>query len=360
MKIAILSFYSGHIERGVETWTHQLANRLSENHEVWVIQNGLAPSSTKYKVYSTKMKVDWNIPDYGGTVLRRLFLDYWSILIAVSTLKSIVFLWRENFDIVIPTSGGWQPAFIRIITWLRRKKMVIVGHSGIGWDDRNNLWCFPDSFVALSSYAKKWAERANPFIRVDHIPDGVDLKKFDARGERIDLGLRRPIVLCVSALIPTKRVELVIKAVAKLKNVSLCVVGKGDLREELNKLGRSLMGNRFALFEFSFDEMPKVYRSCNVLVSASLPFYSFEMVLLEAMASGIPVVANNDPIRKEIVGNAGFLADPTNIDLFANAIQVALYKNWADKPRKQAEKFDWEKVTKMYDSLFKKLIEHKR
>ncbi len=45
---------------------------------------------------------------------------------------------------VIPVNGGWMPAILRIVTWLYGGKLVISGQSGIGWDDRNNLWCFPD------------------------------------------------------------------------------------------------------------------------------------------------------------------------------------------------------------------------
>lgn len=356
MKIAILSFFSGYYERGVETWAHQLANYLSKNHEVWVIQNEKPTRPAKYKIYSTQLRVNWKVPNYNNTLLRRLFLDYWSILIAISTLKSIGFLWRMNFDIIIPTSGGWQPAIIRILTWLRRKKMVIAGQSGIGWDERNNLWCFPDFFVALSSYAKKWAERVNPLVNVEYIPNAVDLKRFRPSGGSVNLGVKRPIVLCVSALILTKRIDLVIKAVAKLKNASLCVVGRGELERDLRKLGRTLLGERFTLAEFSFEDMPKVYRACDVLASASLPFYSFEIVLIEAMASGLPVVANNDPIRKEIVGGAGILVDPTDVDSFASAIQKALKSHWGNRPRQQAKKFSWERVAKMYENLFVKLL----
>ena len=60
--------------------------------------------------------------------------------------------------------------------------------------------------------------------------------------------------------------------------------------------------------------------------------------MVEAMASGLPVVATDDPIRREIVGDAGLFVDPTDTNKFANTIEKALNTNWGEKPRKQAEK----------------------
>ena len=155
MKIAILSFYSGHVARGIETWTHQLANRLGRKHEIWVFQNGEKLDYSKYRTVSTGLKIDLSAEEYKKSLFRRVFVDYRSRIIAVFTLLIIPTLWREKFDIIIPTSGGWQPAFIRILTWLRGGRMVIVGHTGIGWDEKNNVFSFPDVFVGLSSYAKR-------------------------------------------------------------------------------------------------------------------------------------------------------------------------------------------------------------
>ena len=50
---------------------------------------------------------------------------------------------NEKYDVVVPLNGGWQPALLRIITWVYGGKVVISGQAGMGWDDRNNLWCFP-------------------------------------------------------------------------------------------------------------------------------------------------------------------------------------------------------------------------
>lgn len=356
MKIAFLNIYNGVIDRGAETFVKELAKSLSKNHEVAVFQSGDKRSGEHYKIVQIPVKWNWRNKSGVGTIRAFFFLDYWNRQIAYFTLKAIPILVKERFDIVVPVNGGWQPALIRLITWLYGGKMIISGQSGIGWDDRNNLWCFPNIFVATSTFAKNWAKRANPFVKADYIPNGVDTRKFNPRGGSLGIQLEKPRVLCVGALIPTKRIDLAIRAVAKIKGVSLLVVGDGDLKEEIESLGRELLGDRFQLIKVSFEEMPEVYRTADIFTVPSESYYSFEIVLAEAMATNLPVVANDDPIRREIVGKAGILVDPTNSDEYAKALEKALDTEWGDRPRNQAKKFDWDIIAKKYEDLFKRLL----
>jgi glycosyltransferase involved in cell wall biosynthesis len=281
-----------------------------------------------------------------------MFLDAQSLAILKFTLKNFGKVWREKYDIVIPLNGGWQPALMRIITWLRGGKMIIVGESGIGWDDMNNLWCFPDTFVAISTYAKKWAKKINPFCKVVYIPNGVDTKRFTPDGSGLKHNLNKPVILTVAALTKSKRIDLVIKAVAGVENASLLICGKGEEKDQLQALGKRLLGNRFKIIEQDYDQMPEVYRSANLFTLVSTSVHAFEIVLVEAMASGLPVVANQDPIREEIVGDAGYLVNPTEITKYTEKIQKVLSMNWGDKPHKQAEKFNWDKISTDYENLF--------
>jgi len=333
MKIIFLNIYQNLIDRGAETFVKEVSERLS-------------------KIYEVKIFFGKKVPPTRWAILWRLFVDPQGLAIALFTLKNLPAIWRGKYDVVIPVNGGWMPAIIRVVTWLYGGKMIISGQSGIGWDDRNNLWCFPDVFIAISTRAKLWAKRANPLIKVKYIPNGVDLKKFQITNSKLQINLKKPIILCVAALTKTKRIDLVIKAVAKLRDVSLLVVGDGDLRSKIYDLGSKMLGDRFKLTKLPFEDMPQVYRVADVFTLTSEPYYSFEIVLAEAMASGLPVVANNDPIRREIVGEAGLFVDPTNIDLYAKTLEKALNMKWGNKPRNQAEKFSWDKITKKYEELF--------
>jgi len=360
MKIAFLSFYSGHVNRGVETMVLELASRLSKNNDVTVFQSVENSFKTSYRVKIIPDSIDWNTTDHSTSITRRLFVDYWSLKIAKFTLKLLPIVWDEKFDIVIPLNGGWQPAFVRIMTWLYGGKMVISGQTGIGWDEKNNLMAFPNTYIGLNSKATKWAKTFNPLLKTIYIPNGVDLNRFISNGDVYKINLKKPIILAVGAFTEQKRMNLVIKAAAKMKDASLVIVGGGgDLRLSLEKEGSLLLNGRFEILSVPFEEMPKIYRSASVFTLPSRSSEAFGNVLVEAMASGLPVVATDDPIRKEIVGDAGLLVDPTNTKEYAKTLQKTLNTKWGDKPRKQAEKFSWDQIAEQYETLFKNLLNKK-
>lgn len=337
MKIAFLNISQGRVERGSETFIKELSERLGKSHAVEVISGRLELSQR------------WPL-------LWRFYIDPNGFKVAIFTLKNIFKIFKEKYDVVVPLNGGWQPAFIRLATWLYGGKVVISGQSGKGWDDRNNLWSFPDAFVSLSLSLKRWAKRVNPFVRVETIPNGVDIKKFSTKITPLKLDLPRPIILCVGALDKNKRHDLAIKAVANLTQGSLLMVGRGEEERRLRQLGENLLKNRFAIRSFSHKDMPKVYASVDLFTYPTVPWESFGIVLVEAMASGLPVVATDDPIRKEIIEDAGLLVDPNDTEAYAAVLKRALSINWENKPRRQAEKFDWDKIVKRYEKLFDNLV----
>ena len=152
MKIAFLNISQGKVERGSETFVMELSEGLGRSHDVKVI-SGRAELPTRWPGI-------W-----------RLYIDPNGFGAAMFTLKNILMIFKEKYDVVIPLNSGWQPALIRLTTWLYGGKMVISGQSGIGWDDRNNLWCFPNTFVAISTYARNWAKRVNPLVKSVYIPN---------------------------------------------------------------------------------------------------------------------------------------------------------------------------------------------
>ena len=141
-----------------------------------------------------------------------------------------------------------------------------------------------------------------------------------------------------------------------LKKGSLVIVGDGPLKNKLKLLGAKLLKKRFFLTKAKFDQMPRIYRAADLFTLPSPWFRAFEIVLVESMACGIPVVANDDPIRAEIVGEAGILVDPTNTEEYAAVLKKALEKDWGSKPRNQAKKFDWDKIAAKYEKLFVDLV----
>ena len=349
MKIAFLSFYSGIVARGVETFVHELANRLTDGGmDVTVYQFGPKYPDSKYKVVSIQVPIDLK---RSGSFLPTILYFSWKVKKFTHKVLSMI---DKDTDIIFPTNGQWQGVMCSVWAKLHGKKIVVSGQSGPGIDDKINLLGFPNVFVALTDFQKKWAEKANPFIRIEKIPNGVDLQKFNKKAPPVDFGMPKPVVLCVSALDFWKRQNLAIKAVSKLGKGSLVLVGKGSQERKLSDLGEKLLHGRFKILSFPHDEMPNVYRGADLFTFPTVRFESFGIVLVEAMASGLPVVATKDAIRKEVVGDAGILVDPTDENAYADALGVALKKNWGDKPRKQAEKFSWDKIANKYENLLQR------
>lgn len=339
MKIAFLNISQGVAERGSEVFVSEISRRLGNNHEVDVVGGGKARVGTRWPIV-------W-----------RAFLDPHGITILLFTLRNVGRIWRKKYDVVVALNGGWQVSIVRLVTLLYGGKMVVSGQSGKGWDDRNNLWAFPNVFIALTEENKRWARRACPWVRVELIHNGVDLEEFDVYGEKLEIDLPKPVVLCVGALSPEKRIELVIEAVSRMKKASLLVVGEGELREGLKAMGKRLLGERFELRAFSHKEMPKVYRSGDVFVLLPRKSEAFGIVYVEAMACGLGVVACDDDSRREIIGKAGVLVKRIdNPEFTARAIEKALLIKRAEISRRQAEKFGWDEIALKYEELFKSIL----
>lgn len=313
-KIAFLCRGYGTVNRGVETYVKELSQRLQKNFEV--------------------------------TILAGRDSD---------NLQTVV---NGNFDLVIATNGRWQALKASLGRLIGRYNLLISGQAGIGRDDLWNIAiCAPDVYVALTDYEMDWAKKWAWKTKLVKIPNGVDLTKFNPQGKKINIDLPRPIILSVGALEWYKHHELVIEAVSKLENGSLLIVGNGSKLKELTQLGNKKIPGRFKIISVKFEEMPEVYRSADLFTLPSWNREAFGIVYVEAMASGLAVVAPRDCPRREIVGNAGILTEVFKAEKYAAAIEMALNKDWQDLPRKQAEKFSWDQIVEEYKKLIEEICQ---
>ena len=196
------------------------------------------------------------------------------------------------------------------------------------------------------------------------IPNGVDVSRFtpgpDARAE-FDLPLDGKVVVMASALIPSKNVALAIAAVARLDGVVLAVAGDGPCRDEVDGLGRSLLGPRYFRTTLPAEKMPGFYRSGDVFLHLSRE-ESFGNVYIEAMACGTPVVAHDYGTTRWILGDRATLLDTSDPQATAQAIRRVLDNPPPDKQsfhQAACERFSWPVITAEYARFLQELAEAK-
>lgn len=312
MRLLFLSRYQHMFQRGAENFVEELSSRLSKNHSVDIFSGRDSDDITK--------------------------------------------VLNGRYDVVIPINGRFQVLQVSLGRLLGKYKLLITGHSGKGWDDILNIAVAkPDIFVALTNFMAAWAKNWAWGSKIVKIPNGVDLDKFSPRGKKLSLDMPKPVILSVGALVWYKHHDRIIKAVKELGYGSLLIVGEGLEKEKLEKLGGDLLGRRFKVMDSSYQKMPLVYRSCDLFTLPSWDREAFGTVYLEAMASGLPVVAPDDLSRREIIGDGGFFTNVDEPKVYAKVIDQCLKQDWGTKPRKQAEKFSWEKCAKKYEQVIKNL-----
>ncbi len=353
MKVLFLSIYNGLVDRGAEVFVKEMAIRCPAEDRALIVQGG---PSGNYAFITVNIGKNYqpNGVSLFWRILRKFYLDPHSLNVMFFTLKSIPTLFQQKPDIVIAVNGFWQVVVLKILKPILKYKLAISGQAGIGRDDKWNLRLRPDIFFALTSAQKNWAQGQNKNLLIQKVGNGVDTVKFNFMGNKLKLDLPKPIVLTVAALTSYKKVDQTIKAVAQTK-ASLLIVGQGELAKELSTQASKTLGKkRFKITTYPHEEMPQVYRGCDLFTLASASSEAFGIAYLEAMASGLGVVAPDDEIRREIIGKAGVLVDCDDEVKYGEALEEALSKEWVGKSLEQVQKFDWlGQSEKFYDYLHK-------
>lgn len=358
----------GITDRGVEVFVYELATYLVEkfNVTIWVRRSkGKSSLLTDLEKKGVEMKrvrcfQEESLPAqfFYRIGFLRPFMDKFrlnpvEIEMFSFSLACLPGLLSGNYSLLFPNNGFWGAFVCWLVRMVKKTPFVYTSHGGI---EPLIAKLKPDCYFALNKTIEDWYRKYFPCLKVVFIPNGVNIERFTPTGEKIKLNLERPVFLTVAALIPVKKIDLTIRAVAKLKKGSLLVLGDGPLRQELESLGRQLLGEgRFMTKKVLAWEMPTYYRSADFFTLAAQGEPG-SLVNLEAMACGLPVVINDEEHLRFVAGEGGLLVETTDVRAYPHALKKALETNFGDKPRRQAEKFSWEKIAEEYQKSFIKLL----
>ena len=228
-----------------------------------------------------------------------------------------------------------------------------------------------DSIICISENTKRDLLR---FIDVDPkkvrvIYHGVDHELFKPRDKlearrRLGLPLDRPIILNVGSEEPRKNIPVLLKSFKKLlKGVSnALLVRVGERTAHMEKLIRNLDLSNIVLYRrASLDEVALYYNAADLLCFPSY-YEGFGNPPLEAMASGLPVIAGNRTSIPEVVGDAGILLDPFDVDGFAYWMHEVLSNEdlrtkLSEKGYRRSMNFSWEKCARETLDVYREVLD---
>jgi phosphatidylinositol alpha-mannosyltransferase len=231
-----------------------------------------------------------------------------------------------------------------------------------------------DARVAVSPAAQQFAAAALglPLGSVRVIPNGVDVAAFaGARALPQLVDPDHPLLLFVGRLERRKGLEVAVRAFLRLRTarpgVRLCVVGSGPQAQRCQEMVPPSL-RRDVLFVGRVDaaELPRYHASADVFVAPAVGGESFGIVLLEAMAAGLPVVGSDLPGYRGVVtdGRQGRLIPPGDAAALADAVATLLAnpqlrRAMGREGQRTAAEYDWGVVGGRVADLYRTVLAHR-
>jgi glycosyltransferase involved in cell wall biosynthesis len=194
--------------------------------------------------------------------------------------------------------------------------------------------------ITVSEYTRNQISQrfAIPETDISVIPNSLSETWYEDKP--LLFGSRKPYLLAVTGEAPSKNLEALIRSFAKFlvllgpnsQGVSLRIVGiKSAYQSHFMKIAKSIGVDAFISFELFIEEVAlrKLYREAWLFVMPSL-YEGFGIPVLEAMASGTPVACSKTTSLPEVLGDAGWLFDPFDIDDMTQKI----FEAWSDSDRR--------------------------
>lgn len=369
IKIALMSYsMDNRVAKGTALYTRKLVGGLLDD-----------PRFDFYLVHYKKVD-DPMYSKINEIIMPNIKLPYGSHFIS-----QLLFFWKyrnNKFDII-----HWFQPRVYPFFWLAPAKKIIVTTHGAGDITAPGRWIFSrkvfnfvlsrfnkkvDAFIAVSKYGMKEIEKyykASPEnIYFTYNGGGEDFKNIDKKEAYEFISKKYKInghfILDVARILPHKNIDGLIKAYKIFRDrynieEKLVIVGtRDDYASRVLKLAEDSGYNSDIIFMNYIEpkDLNIFYSAADLFVFPSLQ-EGFGLPIIEAMASGTPVITSDITSMPEIAGNAAILVNPLDSTVLANAMHKMLIdKNFSWKMvelgLKRAKEFSWKSTAEQTKSIY--------
>ena len=222
------------------------------------------------------------------------------------------------------------------------------------------IWKNAKLLIAKCKAEYEMIKNINPKLNIKIIYNGVDIQKFFPLEKIFNNPLK---IVCSARLIKRKGQDILIKAIAKLKEKGIIyrldLIGEGDEKDNYKRLITDLnIADQICFCGYiRRKRIPEIYQKADIFV---LPSYNEGMsnALLEAMACGLPVVVTNVGGTEELVDKSnGYIFTKGSTDELSNILKH-IYINKNELPNKslnslqKAQNLSWKIIGEKYLELF--------
>jgi phosphatidylinositol alpha-mannosyltransferase len=363
VKILLVCPYDWEAPGGVQVHVRQLAAELRERgHRSIVVAPGSRTSSDEgVRIVGRPVRVP-----YGGTVAPISFSpgSWRRIRSAMRSFDPDVIHVHEPLTpstSMLAVLAASAPVVATFHAYLERSRLMELAAPVLRQVSRRI-----DAAIAVSDAAASFVRRV-AHVPLEIVPNGVDVRAFAHPGPPIEgLPVGRKI-LWVNRLDPQKGFEVMVRAfetlASELEDVRLLVAGDGRDRVAVRSLPQSVRSRILRLGSVPHAELPRYHAAADVFASPAVGQESFGIVLVEAMAAGVPVVATDIPGYREVVrdGVDGLLVPPNDATALASAIRRVLSEPdlasaLASAGRSRAETFSWDTVVPRLETVYDRVL----
>lgn len=225
-----------------------------------------------------------------------------------------------------------------------------------------------DMVIAPSEFIKNLLKAKGVRREIIAISNGVDTELFNPK-KKYNKAIKR--ILHVGRISFEKNIDMTIKAFSivaeKYKDIEYVIIGDGPALNSLKNLSRKLGLNKQIKFlgYVNYNRLPRYYRKSDFFITAS-PMETQSLVILEALASGLPVIGVNQSAMPDLIKNGfnGFTVEPADTKGMANYAELFI-KNFGlievlgKNAARSVQSHDLRKTSKLLEEVYKKLIKNK-